>query len=184
MVPGREYGPQAPLLAYAAAAAAARGAQIRTINWQPPPELTPGQSARDWVCDQVAAVLDDVAGTPVVIGKSLGSYAAPLTAERALLAVWLTPLLNDQLIVGPLQEATAPTLLIGGTADQTWDGSLARKLSPHVLEIDGADHGMYVPGPLAASAAVLGLVSTAVERFLDEVVWPGATHSAPPPGRS
>jgi hypothetical protein len=31
---------------------------------------------------------------------------------------------------------------------------------------------MYVPGPLAASAAVLGQVATAVEDFLDEVVWP------------
>jgi hypothetical protein len=31
---------------------------------------------------------------------------------------------------------------------------------------------MFVPGPLRESAAVLGEVSTAVERFLDEVVWP------------
>jgi hypothetical protein len=29
-----------------------------------------------------------------------------------------------------------------------------------------------LPGPLAASAAVLGFVVTAVERFLDVVVWP------------
>jgi len=35
-----------------------------------------------------------------------------------------------------------------------------------------APGGMYAPGPLAASAAVLRLVATAVERFLDEVVWP------------
>jgi hypothetical protein len=73
--------------------------------------------------------------------------------------------------VAALQAATAPMLLIGGTADETWDGALARKLSPHVLEVDGADHGLYVRGPLAASAAVLGLVATAVERFLDEIVW-------------
>jgi hypothetical protein len=29
-----------------------------------------------------------------------------------------------------------------------------------------------VPGRLAASAAVLGEVMTAVERFLDDVAWP------------
>lgn len=57
-------------------------------------------------------------------------------------------------------------------ADKLWDGALARKLSPYVLEVADADHGMYVPGPLAASAAVLGRVATAVEKFLDEVVWP------------
>lgn len=33
---------------------------------------------------------------------------------------------------------------------------------------------MFVPGrPLKESAAVLGEVATAVERFLDDVVWPG-----------
>jgi hypothetical protein len=31
---------------------------------------------------------------------------------------------------------------------------------------------MYVPGPLANSAAVLGQVVTAVEDFLDDIVWP------------
>jgi hypothetical protein len=43
----------------------------------------------------------------------------------------------------------------------------ARELSPYVLEVDGADHGMYVPGPLARSAEVLCRVATAVEGSLD-----------------
>jgi predicted alpha/beta-hydrolase family hydrolase len=171
VVPGREYGPQAPLLAYAAAAAAARGADIRTVHWRPPPELIRGRSASSWVRSHVAPLLNALPSAPLIVGKSLGTYAAPLIAERSLSAVWLTPLLNDQLIVAALQAATAPMLLIGGTADETWDGTLARKLSPHVLEVDDADHGLYVRGPLAASAAVLGLVATAVERFLDDVVW-------------
>jgi hypothetical protein len=71
-----------------------------------------------------------------------------------------------------LARAAAPCLLIGGTADKVWDGRLARSLTPHVLEIDGADHGMFVPGRLSASAAVLGQVTTAVENFLDHQVWP------------
>jgi hypothetical protein len=32
-----------------------------------------------------------------------------------------------------------------------------------------------VPGRLAASAAVLGRMATAVEDFLDEVVWPAVS---------
>jgi hypothetical protein len=43
----------------------------------------------------VASVLDAVGGAPLVIGKSLGSHAAALTAEHGLPAVWLTPLLLD-----------------------------------------------------------------------------------------
>jgi hypothetical protein len=49
-----------------------------------------------------------------------------------------------------------PCLLIGGTADKVRDGRLARSLTPHVLKIDRADHGMLVPGYLSESATVLG----------------------------
>jgi hypothetical protein len=181
VIPGGRYGPHAPLLEYAADAAEARGARVRALEWSPPSELfSPNgpvsTACAAWVRDQVAPVLDEAGteGAPVLIGKSLGSFAAGLAAERALPAVWLTPLLTDDLVVPALRAATAPCLLVGGTADTWyWDGALARTLSQHVFEVDGADHGMYVPGPLAASAAVLGLVATAVERFLDEVVWPG-----------
>jgi hypothetical protein len=62
-------------------------------------------------------------------------------------------------------------LLVGGTADRSWDGQTARLITPDVLEVEDADHGMFVPGPLSASAAVLGQVITAVEDFLDRVVW-------------
>lgn len=60
---------------------------------------------------QVAAALDETAvatgvTTPVVIGKSLGSLAAPLVADRGLAAVWFTPLLTDQpTVVAPRRRA-------------------------------------------------------------------------------
>ncbi|WP_220039697.1 hypothetical protein [Nonomuraea aridisoli] len=74
--------------------------------------------------------------------------------------------------VAALRRATEPFLLVGGTADSLWDGALARELTPHVVEVEGADHGMKVPGPLRATADVLGDVTTAVESFLDTDVWP------------
>ena len=125
---------------------------------------------------QVAPVLDEVVSgrgdvDQLLIGKSLGTHAAALAAERQLPAVWLTPLLILEPVVAALRAATRPFLLVGGTADPAWDGKLARELSPHVLEVVDADHGMQVPGPLANSAAVLGQVATAVEDFLDRVVW-------------
>jgi hypothetical protein len=58
-----------------------------------------------------------------------------------------------------------------GATDELWDSTLARELTQYVLEVEDADHGMYVPGPLAGAAAVLGQVVTAVEQFLDDVVW-------------
>lgn len=185
MVPGRLYSPHGPLLAYAAKAAAARGAHVRHTHWRAPARLGPGGDATsdermEWVAGQVAPALDEVtvpAGRPLLIGKSLGSCAAELAVERGLPAVWLTPLLRDRGVLTALGAATAPVLLIGGTADRlAWRGDRARSLTPHVVEVADADHDLCVPGPLAASATVLGLVATAVERFLDDVVWPD-----PPP---
>ncbi|MCT2582945.1 hypothetical protein [Actinophytocola gossypii] len=171
VLPGGRYGPQAPLLMYAADAVEARGGSVRHVTWDPPYE--PGAIPPDDVTSWVTAQVPPVDTRPLLIGKSLGTHAAVVAAEHRLPAVWLTPLLTVAPVVDALRRATAPALLVGGTADRFWDGDLARDLSPHVLEIDGADHGMYLPGPLAASAAVLGQVVTAVERFLDDVVWPG-----------
>jgi hypothetical protein len=61
---------------------------------------------------------------------------------------------------------------VGGTADAVWDSAVARRLSAHVLEIEGADHGLQVPGPLVDSIAVLGRVVTAMDEFLDAIDWP------------
>jgi hypothetical protein len=176
LAPGGGYSTDGPLLMYAGLAVERRGGHAHRIAWtRPLPELD--AEVRAWVAAQVAAAIDETAATtgtatPVVIGKSLGSLAAPLVAERGLAAVWFTPLLTDETTVAALRRTTAPCLLVGGTADQLWDGAAARSITPHVVEVSAADHGMFVPGELSASAAVLGHVITAVEHFLDHVVWP------------
>ncbi|MFF0253723.1 hypothetical protein ACFYPW_14645 [Micromonospora zamorensis] len=72
----------------------------------------------------------------------------------------VTPLLDT---VGGRPLLIAKSLGVGGTADKLWDGDIARRLSSHVLEVAGADHGMYVPGPLTESIAVLSRVVVAVK---------------------
>jgi hypothetical protein len=176
IVPGRALGPHQPLLFYAAAALRAHGAAVELVDWQPPAPPDPAAielvGRRDWVLAQLQTVLDRVPA-PLLVGKSLATYAAALAAERGLSAVWYTPLLRDDLVVAALRASRAPFLLIGGTADTgAWDGALARSLTPYVCEIPDADHLLMVPGGLPASAAVLGEVTAAVQRFLADVVWP------------
>ncbi|WP_188196774.1 alpha/beta hydrolase [Nonomuraea sp. SYSU D8015] len=172
VIPGGGFGPQAGLLAYASAAADRRGAGVELISWNPPLDGRPLEELSPWVHDQVTPVVAKLpTPTPLLIGKSLGSYGASVAAERALPAVWLTPLLTMAPCREALRRATKPFLLVGGTADPFWDGAVARKLTPHVLEVTDADHGMKVPGPLQRSAEVLGQVLTTIERFLDDVVW-------------
>jgi hypothetical protein len=78
----------------------------------------------------------------LLIGKSLSTRAAGIAAELALAAVWLTPLLDEPDCIELFRARTAPALFVGGTQDPTWDGALARELSPDVLELEGADHGL------------------------------------------
>jgi pimeloyl-ACP methyl ester carboxylesterase len=171
VIPGLMFGPAAGMLMYCADVAERRGATVHRHWWtrEPPAPFEP--SIEDWVSTEVAALLDTVGGRPLLIGKSLGTNAAAVAAERSLPAVWLTPVLNAPWVVAALDRATAPFLLVGGTADPMWDTALARRLSPHVLEVDGANHGMVVPGPMTDSIAVLGDMVVAVERFADAIGW-------------
>lgn len=169
VVPGRNLGPYSPLPWYAGEVAARRGAQVRRHEWTGEPPGPLGPQLIGWVRDQIAPL---AGGRPLLVGKSLGSLAAGLAAERSLPAVWLTPLLTVPWAVELLERATAPYLLVGGTGDDLWDGAVARRLTPHVLEVEDADHGMVVPGSVPDSIAVLARVATAVDDFLTTIAWP------------
>jgi pimeloyl-ACP methyl ester carboxylesterase len=169
---------------FAAAAAELRGAEILAHSWtrpDEPPHLDPADRV-GWVDPEASQVLDRAGAEssgvkPLLIAKSLGTAAAVQAAQRSLPAIWITPPLDNLELVAALRAATAPFLLVGGTADRMWDGHLARALSPHVVEIEGADHGLYVPGRLAASTEALGRMVTAVEDFLDQAIWPRSSGS-------
>ncbi len=173
LAPGGVSTVDIPLLMYSGLAVRRRGGHVHGIAWNSPVDWP---NRHSFVATRVAAALEEVeaaagASSPVLFGKSLGTLAAPLAADRGLAAVWFTPLLTDEPTVAGLRRASAPVLLAGGTADSWWDGAVARSITPHVVEVEGADHSMTVPGPLSASATVLGQVMDVVEAFLDDVVW-------------
>lgn len=175
LAPGANNSAEIPLLMFSRLAVERRGASVRVISW----DYGAGRSIshqRGMVESKVAEAVDDLTAAtgaaPLVIGKSLGSVSAPVVADRGLAAVWFTPVLTDSPTVAGLRRTKAPFLLAGGTADQYWDGRLARSLTEDVVEVEGADHAMFMPGWLTASASVLGHVLTAVEDFLDRAVWP------------
>lgn len=178
------YGPHVPLLTYAREAAEQRGALTRVVHWpgHPAPVIL-DENVVSLVHDNTRAALAQLRHEApdariVVIAKSLGTVAAPVVADEGLAAVWLTPVLtaaidgiDPSVVVDGLGRASAPRLLVGGSEDELWDPALARSLSEHVLDVEGADHGLMVPGPLTRSAVVLGRVAAAIEDFLDRTVW-------------
>lgn len=167
VIPGGNFGPGAGMLMYVGAVAERRGATVHRHEWSGPRPKGLDAGTERWVYDQIAPL---PAG--LLIGKSLGSMAAALAADRDLPAVWLTPVLTEPPVQAALSRARAPFLLVGGTADPYWDGDLARRLSPHVFEVEGASHGMMVDGPVADSIAVLARMVTAVDEFLGTIGWP------------
>jgi hypothetical protein len=110
------------------------------------------QDPTAWVTARVEAAAAFAGDTSLLIAKSLTTRASSIAADRGWHAVWLTPLLDDERSLAGLRRRNAAALLVGGTADQSWDGRLARELSDDVLELDGADHGLARIGDLGAVA--------------------------------
>ena len=176
VVPGRGYGPQAPLLDLAAEAFADLGNAVETVAWTVPDGLL-DIGPEPFVRAHVEAALHRLssaapAARPVLVAKSLGTHAATLAAERQLPAIWLTPLLHLKPIVEAITANPAPALLIGGTADRSWIPAAATVTGKQILTIPGADHALRPPGPLRAYTDALGRIATAMEKFLADLSGP------------
>ena len=167
VLPGVRYFSQAPLLWFAREAAQARGWSVLELSERAPADEEPFE----WMRGRAASALDATdAATVAVIGKSLGSAAAPLVAERGLPAVWLTPLLVRPDVVSALSSSSAPALLVGSSADPTWsDGEQPGGGSVSVLEFEGLDHSLQVEGDPLASLDVLRQVTERIGAFLESV---------------
>jgi hypothetical protein len=169
VLPGANYLPDAPLLWFAREGAVSAGRNVLAV-W----DTFDGTSdAMRWVTDRLEAALRHVGdkAQPLLIAKSLTTLATGLAAEKSLPAVWLTPLLNSSspfasVVVDGLRGATAASLLIGGTADRSWDGSVARSIAEaRVVEIPDADHALQVAGDLNRSLEALRTVAEAIAEF-------------------
>ena len=164
VLPGVRYFSQAPLLWFAREAAQAGGWSVVEVDERAPADQDPVEWMRARAEEALAAT---AAERVVVLGKSLGSTAAPLAAARGLSAVWLTPLLDRSFVVDALRDAEAPALLVGSPADPTWgDGELPANPVLEVLELPGLDHSLQVSGDPRASLDVLGRVTERVAAFL------------------
>jgi hypothetical protein len=164
VLPGVRYFSQAPLLWFAREAAEAAGWSVLELSERAPADGEPFE----WMRKRAASALDATdAARVAVIGKSLGSAAAPLVSERGLPAVWLTPLLVRPDVVAALSSSSAPALLVGSSSDSTWsDGEQPGGDSIEVLEFEGLDHSLQVDGDPLASLDVLRQVTERIGAFL------------------
>jgi catechol 2,3-dioxygenase-like lactoylglutathione lyase family enzyme len=174
LLPGANYPTTAPLLWFAREAALAAGRNVLAVIDSRDGSGDPQR----WAEERAEAAIRHLGDgpRPILVAKSITSLAAPLAARLGLPAVWLTPLINDagasvaKAVAAGLSGASAPFLLIGGSADPSWDGVRARSFERAlVLEIADADHALQVPGDVNRSIDALRSVSTAVSDFIGAV---------------
>jgi len=147
LVPGRGYPPMAPLLFFAGFTLVEHGWRVEH-HWWDPPAYESDEQTLAWVRGEVEAALP-ASGRVLVVGKSLGTLAAPVAAERGLPAAWLTPVLDLPAVADAIAANPAPQLLVGGAADELWVGDTVRRLAGETreaLEVPDADHVLMVPG--------------------------------------
>jgi hypothetical protein len=123
------------------------------------------------IMDFSMRVLDGLndAAQVLLVGKSLGSLAMPLAAERGLPGVWLTPLLGEPWIADTARRLGPDHLLAGGRSDPVWDAEVAAASRARVLEVSDADHALQVDGDLAATMAAISALARTVDDFLADL---------------
>lgn len=167
VLPGRRYGHAQAGLRLTELALETAGLDLVRVEW--PEDGMPTEAEE--VAEAVAAIAEPLLDrTPTyVVGKSLGTLAAPLAADRGINAIWLTPLLKEPLCRDAVLRHQAPQLLVGGTDDFAWDAAVAARATEAgatVVELPRADHGFEVPGDPVASAETLVALTRAVLAFL------------------
>lgn len=71
-------------------------------------------------------------------------------------------------VLDGLTRAPRPTLLVGGSADQTWrPDALPADHSLELLELPGREHTLEVPGDPVTSLAGFGQMTEEIRRFAD-----------------
>ena len=168
LLPGAGYGAAAPLLWFAREALQADGWTVLQV-WD---EWDRTEDARGWVSDRYDAAIKFVGTVPtrLIVAKSLTTLAIPASADQGLPGVWLTPLLDEAEVRSTLEASTIPTLLIGGTADPTWDTELVHMLeTAEALEIEGADHSLQFPGDPRSSIDALMVITDRIRGFAEKL---------------
>jgi predicted alpha/beta-hydrolase family hydrolase len=185
LLPGIGYTLDMPLFYYAQHLLLERNCDVLRVEYaynQRPEfrDLPAGKRAQWLVADVTAANQAGLAQSDyervVLIGKSLGTLAMGhlLTMEERpamdIRAVWLTPLIGMGRLREQIGRFGGPSFFVIGTADPHYDPAVLEDLraatNGEAVVVDGADHGMDVPGDPVASVRAVERVVAALARFL------------------
>lgn len=184
LLPGFGYTLDMPLFYYAENLLLERGWDVLRVEYAyyrlPEAETAPWQRLEERLCaDATAAWRAGLEQRPydrvALIGKSLGTLAMGHLFTQAgrppvVSAVWLTPMLSVDRLREQIVAFGGPSLFVIGTADEEHDGetldALVAATNGEAVVVEGADHGMDVPGDAVASVRAVERVVAALGRFI------------------
>lgn len=166
LVPGAGYRVESPLLYWPAEQLRDRGWQVQAVRWTDDDE--PGDDPHGFAARAVQQAFAESppADHRLIVAKSFGTFSIPWAEEDQVPAIWLTPILTDEVIRRTLTETKKPDLLIGGSKDKSWATDELSGTAATFVDILNANHSLEVPNDWRASLAAHVQVLTAIERFL------------------
>lgn len=185
-LPGFAYPPDMPLFYYAETFLLDTGADLLRLDYRynrtpgfldRPPDVQLAQLLADASPALSAALAQRPYTRLTIIAKSLGTRIlahlfSTITLPPDTRAVWLTPLLNEPVVVSGIATHLGANLIAIGTADPAYDPEILDRLNKpfntRIVAIPTADHSLDIPGDTLASIAALSAVLSSLTAFLAE----------------
>ena len=184
ILPGYRYPVEMPPLYYAARILLEQGADVLRVEYAyyRTNFLQQSENEQDqWISNDVFAACE--AGLSqrsyekiTLVGKSLGTIAMghllsdPRFQQAA--CVWVTPLLTVEWLRSRIEQTHPRSLFIIGTADRFYKPELLNHLKTvtqgQTCILEGAEHGLEIPGDIPGSLAALHQIVLAMQKFLSE----------------
>lgn len=180
--PGMSYSVDAPLLYFPTWMLADQGADVmlfeRLYSATPGFSGLPDGEQEQWILgDAAAACQAALSERPyqrlILVGKSLGTVSMAHVAANETLphlrALWLTPILTREEVRTQIRRLGSRSVFAIGTADRlyrkAWVDELRAAGATSVI-IDGAGHGLQIPGQWQRSLNALTQVLEAFQALL------------------
>ena len=186
ILPGYRYPADMPVLHYAGGILLEQGADLLRVEYtyyQTDFKEQPESEQEQWISRDVIAVCNAALSQRsydriTLVGKSLGTIAmGKLLADarfQGATCVWLTPILSLEWLRVRIQQIHPHSLFIIGTADELYHPEILKHLESvtkgRTLGIEGANHGLEIPGSISKSLAALNQIVQALQEFLIEGV--------------
>ncbi|MBO0790293.1 MAG: hypothetical protein J2P36_05015 [Ktedonobacteraceae bacterium] len=182
-LPGDGYTCDMPLLYYSSSELFSRGADALKIAYSQHKNFSSLTSAEIGECvvsDAEAAVRTLLQTHPyhklTIVGKSRGTWAmghlltSGLPLPEQTRTIWLTPMLNRDLLRDQIARIQQHSLFVIGTSDPHYNPDVLHTIREHehhkVITIEGANHGLEISGNVLQSIQIIERVIHAIQTFV------------------